>query len=669
MHAPTRPGLVAAALLLPLLAVVGTSAPAALADGPEPAPVTVPLPALPAGATVGRVALAGDVVFAGVGTTASDGARTSRVLTTAADGTGSWSAVQDPSTGQPIDQPLVAVAGDVLLLRARPGLHCAGYRLIGSVAGAPVDRRLESCGDPRLGGGGQAVSTRGADVLWRVEQVVDGSAWPGSDSVRASHTPEVDGTTVWDVEPGSTTLRALDLRTGDVVGRALPGGCGLPDGVLAAGGGLVAVRCLDVAALLDTTRAVSPRQIPDDVIGLSATLSLSATAGQDEVRVDDLGTAHRTWTFARSSRGLVDGDDRLSALDADGSPRLAIVNPDGALSVTTLPTSPPVEVDEDVTPPTAPVLSRVPRLVRTPSAQRSWPVVWTASDPGGVGDRVAYEVAQSSRPTYLPDLFTTYLDDTAMTRARLTVMPSERDQRTCLRVRTHDWAGNVSAWSQTCLTADGYRPLTSWRSSSTPWRQSPFRPVVMRYGAEDALGVASYDVSRRIALPGRPWGAYRTPAAWRRTRATSVSRRLPPGTNVCFRLRARDRAGNVSRRDRGARERCTAVPYDDRAFVRHGDARAVGGTGIGRTLTMLRGSGSMTRRITAREIGVIAAGACVSITIAGRTRLSAACERDGVPSREPVWFTVRLPRTMTATIVIRQHGVDPALVDAVVPLR
>ena len=59
-------------------------------------------------------------------------------------------------------------------------------------------------------------------------------------------------------------------------------------------------------------------------------------------------------------------------------------------------------------------------------------------------------------------------------------------------------------------------------------------------------GVASYDV--RYAYQGlSPALTWVNPSSWRRTTATSISLRPPTAaTAVCFQVRARDRAGNLS---------------------------------------------------------------------------------------------------------------------------
>ncbi|MCB7138173.1 hypothetical protein [Cellulosimicrobium marinum] len=67
------------------------------------------------------------------------------------------------------------------------------------------------------------------------------------------------------------------------------------------------------------------------------------------------------------------------------------------------------------------------------------------------------------------------------------------------------------------------------------------------YAARDGgSGVATYDVVYKIGVTGQGYGPWIRPAEWQGTTATSLSIGLEASDHVCFAVRARDRAGNLS---------------------------------------------------------------------------------------------------------------------------
>jgi hypothetical protein len=147
--------------------------------------------------------------------------------------------------------------------------------------------------------------------------------------------------------------------------------------------------------------------------------------------------------------------------------------------------------------------------------------------------------------------------------------------------------------------------------------------VTDRFHATDDTGVTSYDVQQRVAAPGKGFGPWTSPAAWQGITATSVSRTVAPGAEVCFRSRARDAAGRTSP---WGDQHCSVVPQDDAVFTRHGAAqrRTVGGA-LGGRLTRLDKTtkasltGSLAgRSIVARELIHDHAIGCLSVTWDGR---------------------------------------------------
>jgi hypothetical protein len=88
--------------------------------------------------------------------------------------------------------------------------------------------------------------------------------------------------------------------------------------------------------------------------------------------------------------------------------------------------------------------------------------------------------------------------------------------------------------------------------------------VTVSYRAADPSGVASYDVSWRRARYDRGYGAWQLPASAQKTTATSRTQGLATGYTYCVKVRAYDRAGNLSA---WSPQTCTARAIDDRALT------------------------------------------------------------------------------------------------------
>lgn len=644
MHARPRLGLVAAALLAPLLAVVGGGAPAAVAD--DAAPVVTTLPAPPDGLAFQQVALDGDVVYARLAAPSVPAAGTGTLYRTSADGTGSWETVPHPDTGQPIPTGTLVVQHDVVVVRQAPGTadSCTQYLLMRPDS----HRTFESCVTPTLFPGGRLVSRAlvGSSLLSPVEGGEERAGSPGL-VVEGTRSYAVDG----------RTLRGVDLlgASPDLT-RPLPAACAEAT-VYSARDDLVSVDCAFHSALVDVRGSAPVRAPRGGVRGLGFSVQADP-ADASRLIVSDLGVAQARWTVPLTGRLQPDVADRSDLLVSTAT----------AAQVVSVPVSARVTSALDHTAPTVAFVQRPAAFVRSGDRSLDW--AWSGQD-DEAGTALAYDVEASRGPfgapvQYGPDRFDT---DLARTTRHDATDAADRDVRACVRVRARDWAGNTSPWTSTCTYVDGYGPRTSWRGISTWWTQSPFRPVVMGYAATDVSGVGSYDVARRVAAPGRPWTASVVPAAWKGTAARSVSQRFAPGTNVCFTVRARDRVGNVSSVHGNAREACTAVPYDDRSFARSAGARATSGPGVGGTLTELRGSASIVRRVTARELRVRVYGSgCVTATFGGHVYNRDGCLGGGGGGGAH-WITVRFPSARTGTVKIQSLWGDPIRVDAVAALR
>ncbi|MDQ1685402.1 MAG: trimeric autotransporter adhesin [Frankiaceae bacterium] len=87
----------------------------------------------------------------------------------------------------------------------------------------------------------------------------------------------------------------------------------------------------------------------------------------------------------------------------------------------------------------------------------------------------------------------------------------------------------------------------------------------VNYSASDAgTGVASYDVRYRAAGPAAAFGAYQSPAGFSNRTGSSASATIGVGTTICWSIRARDHAGNLSP---WTPDHCTARAVDDRSLA------------------------------------------------------------------------------------------------------
>ena len=141
-----------------------------------------------------------------------------------------------------------------------------------------------------------------------------------------------------------------------------------------------------------------------------------------------------------------------------------------------------------------------------------------------------------------------------------------------------------------------------------PALKQPFqrkRTFVVNWSAtDDESGIASYDVRYRRTgwrSPSQPLRSWLLA-----TTTTEASFRGTPGSTYCFSTRARDRAGNASP---WSRQRCTALPLDDRALAASGPwRRASVSDAYLDTVSTSRANGATLVRsgVRARRVSVIA---------------------------------------------------------------
>ena len=111
-------------------------------------------------------------------------------------------------------------------------------------------------------------------------------------------------------------------------------------------------------------------------------------------------------------------------------------------------------------------------------------------------------------------------------------------------------------------TIDATAPIANVVQPSTPFKKATIYNVIWS-GSDVGSGVQSYDVRHRTANFDGSFGPYTLFRS--ATTATSASFNATPGHTDCWSVRARDNAGNVSAY---SREKCTALPVDDRALAR-----------------------------------------------------------------------------------------------------
>lgn len=656
-------------LALVAVGAVAIPSPSLAADEPTPGaePTTVTLPPVPDGWDVMAVDLDDSEVIASVRT--SEGApppATTRVLRAPADGSGDWTAVTDPSGTPALGDALVPpaqVAAGVIGYYAgtapspRPDVACSSYRLLR--AGTAIEVPACRSAGIELGWGGRVVSSLDAAGVWRARRTDDGSLLPGRPLVEHSNqpVPVVDGTTSWTTGSGAV-LRGVDLATGATVQRALPAVCARASGVLQAADGQVLVGCPGGdSVLVDTTRSVAPRLVPS--IGELGAVGVRLSASSGLLRVHDLGVAHRTWSLPAT------GPD--AGPDLAGGPRAVLMTSARQVVVATVPVSAPVTTTEDVTAPTVALDRRPAPVSRRASGVATWE--WTGSDVPYSG-ALAYEWQTATPAPGAAVVWSASSGPEAFTGSASVSLSGDDRSRACLRVRALDWAGHVSPWQGSCTELDGTAPVVRW-SDPLP-RVLPRRgPLFLdvRYAATDVHRIGGFDVTRRITPAGaREPAAWESPAAWQRTTATRVSQRLEPGSEACFRVRARDEVGNLSPTSAA---RCTTVPFDDRAVAVTGSSRRTTGGRVGDTLTVLGTTAVLrTSTVTGSQVLLTARGStpfCFRVALDGRTLPGSRCVASSSDGYRQV--RVSLGRTVTGRLRIEPTGSRSILLDSVAVLR
>lgn len=595
---------------------------------------------------------------------------------TPADGTGAWQPTYPDSTPEDVRRGDFTLGGDTVLTRlpSSRSWDPGHYRL----AWPGGSRDLDAAGTPRLGSDGRYVVRRvpGSTPQWEVQQVRTGTVVTSWTDAADRY---LDGHWLWTGPDADGSMTGADL-TGAEPDRAasLPLDCsGKPASVSAIRGRWALTNC-DAYEVVDLWGVVKPWEVPANRgyvalgDGYVAWVDVSdATPPVISLKVADLSTDHTVHTYG-PLRGqsyppgpdfAVDTADNPDLVYVDTSYRVRHVHLDW------LGQAPLVRADG-----TPPALVSEPSL--TPAVRSSDPVTvspsWTYAEPDVPHEPQSgtdsYDVRYQDYPSPSGTDWTEPAGWSHLTTAAVTVTLRPGEGR-CFQARARDKAGNTSAWSTpACSYVDDAAPVLGRAGGTRRLVPKVLSTVTYRFGATDDDAVASYDVAVRHARRGKPLSPWRT--RWAQTQRTAVSVDGRPGTEHCFRFRARDRAGNTSR---WSPARCSALPVDDSAFTTRGpvtsgnlDIAIVGTyTGLDR-----RGASATLRSQTGRTVALWAIEGPYQGRVdvyaggryLGRASLKAPWQRRGV-----VTFHSRRPWSGKVRVVAASRR--PVRLDAIAVLR
>jgi hypothetical protein len=187
------------------------------------------------------------------------------------------------------------------------------------------------------------------------------------------------------------------------------------------------------------------------------------------------------------------------------------------------------------------------------------------------------------------------------------------------------------------------------------------RTIKLKWAATDTgSGVKDYTVQMSTTRYNRPPGSFRSIGSLTNTTRTSAKLRKKYGATYCFRVRARDNAGNVSR---FSGKKCVTLPVDDpKATASPGWTRKTGqptpshtlsvATKHGRTLTL--------SNVRARRVGVVVrtCKGCGTATLLFDGHQVATAHLGSRHAKTTVVLAKAFRKTRTGTFVVRvaSHG-------------
>ncbi|MFE4463559.1 hypothetical protein ACFRCR_00445 [Oerskovia sp. NPDC056781] len=530
-----RQRLVTVLLALALLSPAG--APAAAAP-PDPDPVAVDAaaseestPGLPG--PVRRVALTDTSVVVEVQSPTGP-----KILTSPRVPEGTPPTWSDAWGSQPLTGSLVAAEGDVVHTHdPGRGVDVLTWRADGG------GKRDVPAGS-RLGGSGSFVSVPAAPSGVQVQQSVSGAAVSPVLTGMPATTLVVDGTraarllggfkVVSDVDPWTDTLgRGITCEAGaaatqDLGGRWLVVAC--PEGVYA----------LDQADAYRPVRlAAGPAPLTDPSAAAGLVLGLERRPGaetSDLVAISILDGSRRV--LGTSSLPGIDLDDsRRAAAYVDGAGTVRVVDFTqwtAAGADRTDVTAPTTTVSTDA------VSTTLEVTVHLTSVDPDTDPVFLAS--GIDRNEVRYRSRPAGSTTFGP-----YVAENSGNTGTARVVTALAGSRTCFSARAVDRAGNVGAWSaERCSDVDGTAPVVKASAPATVRAVGGTGRPALTWSATDAGGIGSSDVRYRVTPRGGVPGPYQYPRDGQQTTATTFAVSAAPGDTVCFAVRVRDLAGNLS---------------------------------------------------------------------------------------------------------------------------
>lgn len=151
---------------------------------------------------------------------------------------------------------------------------------------------------------------------------------------------------------------------------------------------------------------------------------------------------------------------------------------------------------------------------------------------------------------------------------------------------THRLRGVSTTWAIPDATAPSTPVFETLDRVSTEIPSS----ATLNYSATDDQGPITYDVQYLSMLPHTPANQWTSEPAWLGTSATSASKSIVAGDDLCFRVRARDAFDNVSD---WSLTPCIGAPFDDRQLSSKGSiSRKPTSSTLGNTETQLLKKGA-----------------------------------------------------------------------------
>lgn len=513
----------------------------------RPARVVGMPPLIPRRATA--VAFPGTRVLADFGDGSYDPTR-GVPLATDSDGSSAWTATATPSSPD-LSGSLLAAAGDVVVTQV------GGYYTY-RVTWPGGERTITQGYAPTLGRGGK-VLVRLLSNVWVLEDARTGAVLA---NLSNSENPVVDGLTLWRGPNASGQLTATNLATGQLARTIDVARTGCTNGLRSVTGrwahldcssGSVAVDLEGVLADRVVSTTYGPSVYGDGFVGfVELRRDLSEQTAFYVLRVRDLGPGGGERTYGPLQTGSWDYR-AMPVADDTGASRVAYIDAGRQIHVVDLDwlTAAPHSIS-DAKAPDLTSFTTTPRVATGSTVRAEWTYADTTDV---VGERAAgvasYDVRYQQGPVGGP--YGAWVTPPATITPSVTLAPTPGVD-TCFSVRARDARGNLSAWSTAkCTVRDGHAPTLSSLTSSP--RISSSTTLKLGWSFTDPAegsgvpgsGVATYDVRVQSAsMVGGTYGAWVYRSDWQAMTATSVSVTARKGEDVCFQVRARDRAGRTS---------------------------------------------------------------------------------------------------------------------------